>query len=160
MLVDGANALICWLKIVLSSVYSRFSFDKIWFLADHEERYWESLYSQIYFSQRHDWDCGLACCVMVLNWLRKDTYAIYDSQMVKKTIPLWTIELFHILVQEGVNVSMTTTSLGVDYHHGTIDWYSQRNDDHEYINSLFADALHKSLPLEKVSAITSYFLTH
>lgn len=116
-----------------------------------EEIKWRRLFRQVYCKQLHDWDCGLACCAMVLNWCKKDSLAVYDNDLAKKTVPLWTIELFFFLRQEGVQVRMCTLALGLLSHHHDIDWYSKINQEEDYINQLFTEAVEQRLPVEQQS---------
>lgn len=61
----------------------------------------------LFFRQKSNWDCGLACCVMALKFLHKDCRdsgeeetiieSVYHHPLVERrneNIPLWTIDLF------------------------------------------------------------------
>lgn len=89
----------------------------------------------VHILQMHSWDCGLSCVGMVLKYIEPCYSNMTSDQILNKLYsldlvrrqpetPLWTIDLFHILIGLNVNVTMYTSCIkGVDKHHFNIDWY-------------------------------------
>ena len=129
--------------------------------------------AEVYFPQHHNWDCGPACCVMLLRLLLKkvtDDYdlamlpdhLIYQNSLIRcRSSPLWTIDLFILLNDSwrGINpkllndhqveFSMYTTSVGMHDHHREISWY--QNDEETHINDQFTKAKDIGLSINEVS---------
>eukprot|EP01038_Epipyxis_sp_PR26KG_P018850 gene18850-26690_t len=84
----------------------------------------ENIASKIHTSQIFDWDCGLACCSMVLKWNEKHVNII-SEEMLMKSKPLWTIELFIILNELDVESIMLTKYVGIHSDHAKLDFYGE-----------------------------------
>lgn len=105
----------------------------------------------IYVEQRQDWDCGIACCQMILNWVGLNPRIIVQDEIFFRFTPLWTIEIFMFLLKQQLNVQMYTVSIGTQPHHQDCDWYKETLDNDEIrINSLFEIARKNSLPIRTV----------
>jgi hypothetical protein len=87
-------------------------------------------WSHILTLQQKDWDCGVACLYMVLKWsdfhsIKKVNLSLIDNhEICRRETPLWSLDLFLFLVELDLNVSMYTTSLGVQSHHLSYEWYN------------------------------------
>lgn len=52
-------------------------------------------FDEIYTEQLYPWDCGLACCIMVLKFLKsKEKFDKIYSHPTVKSSPLWSIDLY------------------------------------------------------------------
>lgn len=101
----------------------------------------------IYERQQHSWDCGIACCTMVLRWANVTNKT---PLLFEKTTPLWTVDLFCFLQSRGVDCTMHTTCQGINKDHFGIAWY-QHNDissDVERVQKKFALALEHDWPVQ------------
>lgn len=115
-------------------------------------------YDRIFIQQKESWDCGLACCNMILRWSLHYDEASQDEdhdliisfiELADRSTPLWTIELFYLLKSYNiVELTMNTLYLGVNPVHSTIDWYTSsstgmKDFNYELINNMFAQAIHQ-----------------
>mmetsp|Transcript_27786 Transcript_27786/g.39448 ORF Transcript_27786/g.39448 Transcript_27786/m.39448 type:complete len:286 (+) Transcript_27786:107-964(+) len=86
-------------------------------------------YDYIFVAQKFNWDCGIACCSMVLKWF--DTLIFNDHPLYKLLTPLWTVELYCYLKGLNINCLMCTRFVGVSPSHKHIAWYNQNYTDTE-----------------------------
>lgn len=110
----------------------------------------------IYIYQLQTWDCGLACCAMLTtydNEIRNNYSNMdhmngfhlmqkYHRQFHDKSSPLWTIELYHLLIKDIPRefLHLYSTAKSIEDHHYDITWYqSQIHDDGILINNLYSD---------------------
>lgn len=76
-------------------------------------------YDLIHVKQKHHWDCGVACLEMSVRWWRtiKPDLQIVDmnaEEFEEKESPLWTIDIFLGLAQNGIDGAvMYTTCKGL-----------------------------------------------
>ena len=60
---------------------------------------------EFHIKQSYEWDCGIACCEMMLCWLRGDLLLRGQLRIsYNKERPLWTIEIFALLRDQGAEV--------------------------------------------------------
>jgi hypothetical protein len=86
-------------------------------------------YDHFFVSQQHSWDCGLACCNMILRWCGDGfSQQLTEDSVCSDERPLWTIELFHMLQSAGVEVEMYTKYRGVNPAHHKLRWYENAHD--------------------------------
>jgi hypothetical protein len=97
-------------------------------------------WSHILTLQQKDWDCGVACLNMVLKWSDNhssnntaSSVILDNHEISKRETPLWSLDLFLFLVELDLNVSMYTTSLGVQSHHLTYEWYNNSSVEQEKV---------------------------
>ena len=110
---------------------------------------------EIYSPQKFDWDCGLACCIMVLKWHGFNSEKVYEHELALLASPLWTIDLLIVLKDCGVSGSMHTTCLGLQEHHSSLDWYSRgESNDFNRIAKQFSLARELGLKIGKVSVFS------
>ena len=83
--------------------------------------------SSIFLVQNDNWDCGIACCGMILNWANLDRSLLYADSIATSKKPLWTIDLFLFLNQysSSLHTELYTLSFGVQSHHEQFEWYQQ-----------------------------------
>ena len=76
-------------------------------------------YDNIHVRQQHNWDCGVACLQMSLRWwfadkLHKLHLELDPKEFEGKESPLWTIDIFLSLVNNGAeDAVMFTTCKGI-----------------------------------------------
>ena len=115
-------------------------------------------YDRIFIQQKESWDCGLACCNMILRWSLHYDDVSHDEdhdliisfiELADRKTPLWTIELFFLLKgYDIVELTMNTLYVGVNPVHSTIDWYTSSSTgmkgfNYELINNMFTQAIHQ-----------------
>eukprot|EP00039_Didymoeca_costata_P028538 m.21387 g.21387 ORF g.21387 m.21387 type:complete len:106 (+) comp7133_c0_seq2:117-434(+) len=68
--------------------------------------------------QRFNWDCGLACAQMVLNWhgIEASQESIEKSLKIKS---VWTVDLCKCLAEYGLRTEYFTQVIGVNPEHET-----------------------------------------
>jgi len=87
---------------------------------------------RIFVPQECTWDCGIACCNMILKWNRVKYAPPFDRHIVSSDQkPLWTIELFCLLREVGLDVSMYTICEGVNPQHKRLSWYANSSTEYE-----------------------------
>ena len=72
-------------------------------------------YDLIHVRQRHHWDCGVACLEMSLRWWQTDEEYLQrldlnSREFEEKESPLWTIDIFLGLSQNGIHGAVMYTS--------------------------------------------------
>ena len=73
------------------------------------------------YQQRHNWDCGLACLMMVsqkrgLGWREEEVYGFFSEC---KTM-VYTVDIFDFLAQRGLPCRFTTLEMGLPESHGEL----------------------------------------
>jgi hypothetical protein len=97
-------------------------------------------YEHIFECQQFNWDCGIACCNMVIKWTNK-TDLIQFNRTTTSNMPLWTIELFCWMKEMDFDVCMYTNCKGVNPKHASINWYATGiENEEENVQELFAYA--------------------
>ena len=100
-------------------------------------------------SQREQWDCGVACVLIVLQWanISGDTTTLLELGR-----PLWTIDIFHFLWSHNVEVTMLSTSLDLNPEHYSNAWYSSyMEEDARRVTFLYKEAQRLHMPLTQVN---------
>ena len=91
--------------------------------------------------QQRSWDCGLACCDMVLRALGHKSSLRQLTQRAQSE-SLWTIDLAHILHGNGVKFKFFTTLLGANPAYHSEDFYrATLDDDSQRVSELFERAV-------------------
>lgn len=115
-------------------------------------------WNHIFIMQQKDWDCGIACCAMVLKWYDLHPNLIYRHELSARGRPLWSIDLFIFLCQTGLNAIMYTTSLDVQQHHSDYDWYqTSLEEDSKLIKNQIEYTVKKQLNVINVSLLSFAF---
>ncbi|GAB1607204.1 hypothetical protein Ahia01_001003700 [Argonauta hians] len=113
--------------------------------------------------QRYNWDCGLACCCMVLRYLGKDVSSVYQSDLDRLQCgqSVWTIHLAYLLKHHGVKTDFFTVTLGVDHSYAEQKFYQKHFDaDEMKINRLFHSASAAGVSVTMRSVELSTILHH
>ncbi|CAM6092601.1 unnamed protein product [Calypogeia fissa] len=91
--------------------------------------------------QLYSWDCGLACCLMVLRALGINGCDLKSLAKLCSTTSVWTIDLAHLLRRFAVNVSLITVTIGANPRFAVESFYQDHmEEDGERVNSLFEQA--------------------
>jgi len=116
-------------------------------------------------TQIESWDCGIACLLMTLRWLRdrSDTKRTLSRDEEKertwmlKTVTsesIWSIDLVHLLQKIrnrrilGFNYLFASKALQVDQHHRDLSFYEEAfSDDQSRVTELFNQAKEQGWPL-------------
>jgi hypothetical protein len=109
-------------------------------------------WNHIFIMQQKDWDCGIACCAMVLKWCNLSPSFIFRHELASRGCPVWTLDLFIFLYQTGIHAIMFTTSLDVQPHHLDYDWYKPfLEDDQSRIKEQIQYTLKENLTVNQVN---------
>ncbi|PSC74764.1 GUCD1 isoform X2 [Micractinium conductrix] len=114
--------------------------------------------------QRYNWDCGLACVLMVLRALGLRQYHMGTLLELCPTRSIWTIDLAHLLAACGAQVQLLTVTLGANQEYSRERFYAETmQDDSTRVEQLFETAstagiavAQRSVPL---SALRSLLLS-
>lgn len=109
-----------------------------------------------HIKQRTDWDCGLACCLMVLQKIfgNKFDSAKYEKICATRNFgtSVWTIDIASIFTEFKLDYVFYTLTLGVDPSYEGNSFYKRTfNVDEMRVNSLFTVAPYLGLKVEKRS---------
>lgn len=104
--------------------------------------------------QKTDWDCGLACSLMVLQKLLGNNFddAKYEQICAMKNFgtSVWTIDIASIFNEYEVDYVFYTSTLGVDPNYEANSFYKGSfNMDEMRVNRLFTMAPNLGLKVEK-----------
>jgi hypothetical protein len=102
----------------------------------------------VHKAQDDEWDCGLACCSMVLLFLGKE-----DLPHSTPSKFLWTIDIHNFLHQRGVaHQTYYTAYPGVNPAHSTLKYYTGSHDEDEArVNRLFTEAPTLGLSIQETT---------
>ncbi|XP_078178920.1 guanylyl cyclase 1 isoform X1 [Carex rostrata] len=99
--------------------------------------------------QMCNWDCGLACVLMVLRTLGIDSYDITDLEEFCSTTSIWTVDLAYLLHKFSVNFSFLTVTVGVNPSYSAQSFYQEQlEDDTGRVIDLFAKAIHAGISIQ------------
>ena len=104
--------------------------------------------------QKTEWDCGLACALMVLQKLLGNKFdnAEYEEICAGKNFgtSVWTIDIASIFTDYKADYVFCTKTLGVDPSYGQNSFYERTfNFDETRVNRLFTLAPSLGLKVEK-----------
>ncbi|KAM0953385.1 putative guanylate cyclase [Dioscorea sansibarensis] len=75
--------------------------------------------------QLFNWDCGLACVLMVLRTLGSTHCGVQDLEKLCPTTSIWTVDLAYLLHEYSVNFSFFTVTLGANPEYSTEAFYKE-----------------------------------
>lgn len=78
--------------------------------------------------QLYNWDCGLVCCRMILQWLGK-TSDIITKHSTVGTTSIWTMDLLVLLQQFDVAFVWCSTCIGINPDWQRLDYYKTHFTD-------------------------------
>ncbi|XP_071946643.1 protein GUCD1-like isoform X2 [Antedon mediterranea] len=116
--------------------------------------------------QEKDWDCGIACSKMVLQYLNassfeEDKFASVCKQLGFDT-SVWTIDIASIFNEYNIDHLMCTQTLGVDHTYETEAFYQNKSFSYEEkrINTLFKEAASLGMRIKKRSVDIGEIIKH
>jgi len=91
--------------------------------------------------QAFNWDCGLACCLMVLRALGVADASLSSLRERCQTKSIWTIDLAHLLAGFGAEVHFSTVTLGANPGFAGESFYAgSMAEDERRVERLFREA--------------------
>lgn len=126
------------------------------------------IYDHIHCQQEKDWDCGIACFLMAVRFVKTDDVATLSEArsflqpFYDRSTPLWTIDIYVALRDSGItDATMYTTSIGIDPKHRENSWYASHLDsDVERIDGKFKRAAAEKWRIEEIQFDLRQFCTH
>ena len=64
--------------------------------------------------QSFNWDCGLACVLMILRGMGATRCDLPAMRLLCPTTSIWTVDLAHLLCRFGLDVTFCTVTLGAN----------------------------------------------
>ncbi|KAG6553484.1 hypothetical protein Mapa_004396 [Marchantia paleacea] len=99
--------------------------------------------------QMCDWDCGLACVLMVLRALRIDGHDLKSLSSLCRTTSIWTVDLAHLLRHFAVNVAFLTVTIGANPNFAVETFYKENmEEDGARVNKLFEKAAQVGIQIQ------------
>lgn len=91
--------------------------------------------------QEFNWDCGLACVLMVLKALSMHWFTLSYLRRRCSTKSIWTIDLAHLIQGCGVPVELSTTTIGANPSYAKECFYAENLiEDEARVAHLFRTA--------------------
>jgi hypothetical protein len=88
-----------------------------------------------------NWDCGLACVLMVLKVLGVEGCDLKYLSQLCQTTSIWTVDLAHLLRHFKVEVAFLTVTIGANPNFAIETFYKENmQEDGERVNMLFEKA--------------------
>lgn len=110
--------------------------------------------------QSFNWDCGLACALMVLKSLGVSCLDMASLRSLCNTTSTWTVDLAHLMRHFGLDVTLATTMIGANpgyFHEGF--YMEKMAEDQCRVTQLFKEAERagitidqRSIPLRELQA--------
>ena len=102
--------------------------------------------------QSHNWDCGLACVLMILQAFGVHTHSAASMRQICRTKSIWTVDLAHLLRHLTFEVTFLTVTLGANPDYATETFYQEHmEEDEERVARLFREAPSKGIALHECS---------
>ncbi|XP_045613541.2 protein GUCD1 [Procambarus clarkii] len=114
--------------------------------------------------QKHTWDCGLACIMMILtpqnrNRFSARLYQICQEEGFEKST--WSIDLAYLLQRFGVKHRYMTVTLGVDPGFSTESFYDKvLSKDAQRVLDRFREASNQGVVVDQGAATLHSILSH
>ncbi|KAH9539854.1 hypothetical protein CY35_15G078800 [Sphagnum magellanicum] len=88
-----------------------------------------------------NWDCGLACVLMVLKVLGVEGCDLKYLSQLCQTTSIWTVDLAHLLRHFAVDVAFLTVTIGANPNFAVETFYKENmEEDGARVNKLFEKA--------------------
>jgi len=117
-----------------------------------------------HYQQKHNWDCGLSCVLMVLpsadrNEILNNLNGFLQEEGFGEST--WTIDLCYILHRCKVNFLYTTVTLGVDPGYVRENFYDKvLAKDSNRVNTRFSEAASHGIRIEKRGVSSEEIVDH
>ena len=131
-------------------------------LRDDMER--EEVHQVDHYQQRYHWDCGLSCCLMVMNKTDRDFILTNLNKFVEEEgfgESTWTIDLCYVLKRFNIEFIYTTITIGVDPGYCKEAFYDKViAKDNDRVNERFDKATELKMTIEEKSVSLEDILNH
>lgn len=102
--------------------------------------------------QSYTWDCGLACCMMVLRALKATRADLKAVRRICRTKSIWTVDLAHLLNDFGLEVHFFTITVGANPEFVGESFYKDNmEEDRSRVEMLFRLAPERGIRVERRS---------
>eukprot|EP00092_Neocalanus_flemingeri_P026678 GFUD01028924.1.p1 GENE.GFUD01028924.1~~GFUD01028924.1.p1 ORF type:complete len:241 (-),score=53.50 GFUD01028924.1:131-853(-) len=122
------------------------------------------IHELIHYQQKYNWDCGLSCCLMVLNhsdrnFILNNLNCFVEEEGFGEST--WTIDLCYILNRFKVNFKYTTITLGVDPGYIKENFYDKvLAKDSGRVNTRFEEAESRGMNILESAVTMEEILDH
>lgn len=102
--------------------------------------------------QQYNWDCGLACALMVLRAMGVSVVSLQDLHAECKTRSVWTVDVAHLLARHGCKLMFLTVTVGANPDFASETFYkTSMSEDMVRVERLFQDAPQAGIVVEQRS---------
>lgn len=124
-------------------------------LVHHVHERWEKIAHAVpHVKQTYNWDCGLACVLMVVRALGASAHDcdLRTLRQLCRTTSIWTVDLAYLLRRFGADVTFTTVTMGANPAYESESFYRDNlREDCERVDALFEGARANGIPIERRS---------
>ena len=116
---------------------------------------WEKIAHAVpHVKQTYNWDCGLACVLMVVRALGASAHHcdLRTLRQLCRTTSIWTVDLAYLLRRFGADVTFTTVTMGANPAYESESFYRDNlREDCERVDALFEGARANGISIERRS---------
>jgi len=133
-------------------------------IMDTKEQDDKKIHELVHYQQKYNWDCGLSCCLMVLNhkdrnFILNNLNCFIEEEGFGEST--WTIDLCYILNRFKVKFKYTTITLGVDPGYIKENFYDKvLSKDSGRVNNRFEEAESKGMAIAECTVTLEEILDH
>ena len=124
-------------------------------LVHHVHERWETIAHAVpHVKQTYNWDCGLACVLMVVRALGASAHHcdLRTLRQLCRTTSIWTVDLAYLLRRFGADVTFTTVTMGANPAYESESFYRDNlREDCERVDALFKGARANGISIERKS---------
>ena len=124
-------------------------------LVHHVHERWEKIAHAVpHVKQTYNWDCGLACVLMVVRALGASAHHcdLRTLRQLCRTTSIWTVDLAYLLRRFGADVTFTTVTMGANPAYESESFYRDNlREDCERVDALFEGARANGISIERRS---------
>ena len=124
-------------------------------LVHHVHERWEKIAHAVpHVKQTYNWDCGLACVLMVVRALGASAHHcdLRTLRQLCRTTSIWTVDLAYLLRRFGADVTFTTVTMGANPAYESESFYRDNlREDCERVDALFEGARANGISIERKS---------
>ena len=124
-------------------------------LVRHVHEHWEKMSHVVpHVKQTYNWDCGLACVLMVVRALGASAHHcdLRTLRQLCRTTSIWTVDLAYLLRKFGADVTFTTVTMGANPEYASESFYRDNlREDGERVDALFQNARANGITIERES---------
>jgi len=118
----------------------------------------------IHYQQKHNWDCGLSCVLMVLPYRDRSCILSNLSSFLQQEgfgESTWTIDLCYILYRFNLDFLYTTITMGVDPGYVKENFYDKvLAKDSDRVNQRFSEANERGIRIQNRRVTSEEIVSH